>query len=207
MTLYKVTAPDGAAIHGGKGRWHPERWREVKGTLVPCRNGLHLTYGEHLVTWLGPAIWRAEAEGELILTTDGIVARKARTTERIEAWDERAARSFAADCAEHVLWRLDVEDTRAAEAIRGALARAAGSEVDRWALAKGAGQLAHALEGNPAGRSAALAAAWSVLESPAALAARGVARLAVEAAAWSGARSEERRWQTERLFAYLGVDE
>jgi hypothetical protein len=101
--LYKVTDTDGRSFHGGRGKWTKNRWRNVKGELVACENGLHLCRRQDLIYWLGPVIWRAEIDGELIEANDKVVARRARVVERLDTWNERTARLFAADCAERLL--------------------------------------------------------------------------------------------------------
>ena len=102
-TYYKVTAEDGSAYHGGSGKWRKGRWRSVKGDLVACENGLHLCRADQLVPWLGPVIWEAEVDGEVIDAGDKVVARRARVVRRIGTWNERTARLFAASCAEDAL--------------------------------------------------------------------------------------------------------
>jgi hypothetical protein len=178
-TFYKVLGRDGRSFHGGNGVWYKNRWREVDGPLVPCRNGLHLCRAEHLLQWIGPTIWRAEYDGEMIELDDKVVARRARVTEKIEAWNERTSRLFAADCAERVLYLYEQEypnDDRPRAAIQAARDFAEG-RIDQAAL--------------DAARVAASAAerdaAWTA------------ARAAARAAAWDA----ERGWQTQRLLDYL----
>ena len=101
MTLYKWL--DGnQACNGGTGRWQKNRWRSVTGDLIPCEHGLHLCRVQDLSRWVGPTLWLAEHDGELIEQDDKVVVRRARITERL-LWDDRLARLFAADCAERVL--------------------------------------------------------------------------------------------------------
>lgn len=210
--LFKVTTNDGSPIHGGKGRWgipagEAGRWRTVKGKLVPCKNGLHLCHIADLVIWLGPAIWIAEVDetDEVLTTRDAFLVRKARLRSRVVAWDERAARRYAADVAERTLPLLGTDDERPARVIAAARALADGESIDRWELAKLAGQTAAAQKdlGNSMGQAAALAAMVTVLEESAATAARNAARLAAESAAWDGRRASERAWQVGRLLEYM----
>ena len=163
MNLYKVTDEQGRAFHGGSGKWTKNRWRSVKGQIVPCVNGLHLCRREDLLTWLGPVIWRAEYDGELIEANDKVVVRRARVVERLDIWNERTARLFAADCAERVLPIFEKEqpnDDRPRKAIEAARAYARG-------------------EIGAAARDAARDAAWD--------AAWDAARAAARAAAWDAA--------------------
>jgi len=153
MTLYKVTGPNGESVHGGKGRWTKGRWRSVRGPLVACENGLHLCTADQLINWLGPVIWEAEAEGETLDAGDKIVARKARVIRRLDTWNERTARLFAADCAEDVLPLFEKRyphDTRPREAIAVARRYANGEATDEDRAAAGV-----------AAWAAAGAAAWT----------------------------------------------
>ena len=196
--LYKVTDEQGRAMHGGTGQWRKNRWRSVRGELVPCLRGLHLCREQDLVSWLGPVIWRAEYDGELIEAEGKVVARRARVTERLTTWNERTARLFAADCAEHVLPIFEKKhpgDSRPRDAIavarRFANGEATRKELDAaraaaWAAARAA---AWAAAGDAAG-AAAGAAAWAAAGD------------AARAAAWAAAGAE-RAFQTGRLMWYL----
>ena len=146
--LYKFTGADGSSTNGGWGRWHLGRWRTVSGPLLPCRRGLHMCREKDLVLWLAPALWEAEVDGEVIEADDKVVARKARIVRRVEAWDDRTARLFAADCAEHVLPLFEAAlpgDARPRTAIETARRFANGEVTD---------------EERAAARAAERAAAW-----------------------------------------------
>lgn len=108
-TLFKITQENGEPYHGGSGAWslpkgkRPGTWRTVvTGRLEPCSNGLHLARKGDLLEWLGPVIWEAEHDGEIIECPDKVVVRKARLLRRVGGWNEQTARLFAADCAERV---------------------------------------------------------------------------------------------------------
>jgi hypothetical protein len=180
---YKVLTAKGYAHHGGHGKWalpngQPGAWKSVRGELIPCERGLHLCRKTDLIHWLGPAIFLAEYEGEPLAAGDKIVVRKARLVKRLDAWNERTARLFAADCAEHALRQLrksGIELAREPFAttirVARAFARGEASEEERsaaWSAARSAESAARSAE----------SAAWSA-----------------ESAAWS--------WQTKRLFEYL----
>lgn len=108
-SFFKITNENGEPFHGGSGAWsmpkgkRPGAWRIIKGDLVPCSNGLHLARRGDLLEWLGPVIWEAEHDGEIIECTDKVVVRKARLLRRVGGWNEQTARLFAADCAERVV--------------------------------------------------------------------------------------------------------
>ena len=200
-TYYKITAEDGSSCNGGTGRWRKNRWRSVKGDLIACANGLHLVTHDQLTEWLGPVIWEAEVDGEVIDAVDKVVARRARVVRRLDTWNETTARLFAADCAEHVLPIFEKQhpgDDRPRKAIAAARAFARG-EIDRPTMA--------------AARDAAWDATWgaALASTRAASAAAGAAAWtaagnAAGAAAWNAAaslRAAESKWQTDRLWQYL----
>lgn len=101
----KVLGADRESFHGGCGKWKKGRWRTVRGPIEPCLNGLHYCRDRQILVWLGPALWVFEdgSPGETIDTGDKMVTRRGRIVAKIEKWNDRTARLFAADCAEHVL--------------------------------------------------------------------------------------------------------
>jgi len=188
MKLYKVTDANGYSMHGGTGKWTPGKWRSVRGDLVPCEHGLHLCRPQDLIHWLGPVIWEAEVDGEVIEQGDKVVARRARVVRRVDTWNERTARLFAAWCAEQVLVYAGPEhrDTLA-ETIRVVRAYADGQATD-------------------AELAAAEAAAWSAARSAAEAAARSAAWSAAWSAAEAAARSAAWSAQTDHLLDLLGIE-
>ena len=101
---WKVLDNDNRSCHGGDATWMPGEWMPaIEGELIPCENGYHLCRRQDLLLWLGKVIWEAEVDGDVVEADDKIVARSARIMRRLDAWNERTARLFAADCAEHVL--------------------------------------------------------------------------------------------------------
>ena len=107
--LYKFLRKDGTGPYSGQawalptddvpGEWMPE----ITGALVACKNGYHLCREQDAVQWINIALYEAEYDGERVDAADKIVARRARLLRRVAAWNERAMRLFACDCAEHVL--------------------------------------------------------------------------------------------------------
>src|SRR3990167_6559451 len=136
--FYKVLDESGKAFHGGSGIWSLPVGRKygawmppIEGDLEPCVRGYHLCREQDLVKWLGPAIYVAEAGKERIVHENNkVVVREARLL-RKTAWDEKIARLFAADCAEHVLTNIKESSIRefAEKAIRASRAYANG-EID-----------------------------------------------------------------------------
>jgi hypothetical protein len=202
--LYKVLGNDQTSYHGGSGKWTKNRWRSISGDLMPCENGLHLCRRQDLLTWLGPEIWEAEYEGELVEADDKVVVRRARIVRKLDTWNERTARLFAADCAERVLPIFEKQyptDARPRKAIEAARAFANGTigQEERDAAGDAAGDAAWAawIAARDAARDAARAAgdaAWA-----AARAAGDAAWYAASDAAWYASS----QWATDRLFDYL----
>ena len=184
--LYKVLDKDGRSCHGGNmqwslpaksndGTWTPGEWMpEIKGEIIPCKNGYHLCREKDLMGWLRDTIWIAEVDGELVEAEDKVVCRRVRLISGT-AWNECNARLFACDCAEHVLHLYEKEytgDDRPRLAIETARAYANGKATEDEL-------------------SAARAAAWD--------AAGAAARSAARAAAGDA----ENAWQTQQLLKYL----
>lgn len=213
---YKVLREDRMPCHGGSGQWpSPGVWREIEGDLVPCKNGLHVCTIEQLPYWLDfhtRYIWTVDIDGSVIKTMDKVVVSRARLREQ-SRWDNRIARRFLADCAEHVLPIYEdyfPDDARPRLAIEAARRYADGSisrgELDRaripaWEIVRE--------EIPPDAWSAALAAASTATVNLLIARTLPPARAAVtmRAAETTGltfsARSAEHRWQVDRLFGYL----
>jgi hypothetical protein len=72
--LYKVLGEDGAAIHGGSGKWplphdgEPGEWLEVSGDIRCCTNGLHLVANP--MPWLQKGAHLFLAEPDLKMPMD-----------------------------------------------------------------------------------------------------------------------------------------
>jgi len=225
--LYKVLGHDGALHHGGTGTWHqphgkrPGKWMPTITPVVPCLSGYHLCTIDQLVGWLGPVIWVAEGRGEHVDHGDKHVFAQARLLHRLDTWDERTARLFAADCAEHVLpifEKAHPGDDRPRKAIevarRFAHDEATPQERDAiwtgaWFAARDATWAATRGAVGGAAWAAAWAATWAAARAEtwaaARAATRGAARAAVGAAAWDATWDAERTWQTTRLTHYLEV--
>jgi hypothetical protein len=230
--LYKVLHADGRACHGGTGTWHlptpaedgtwtPGEWMpRLTGEIEPCSHGYHLCRPQDLLGWLTSdvfSVYEAEAHPRyrLIVAGDKVVTRQARLLRRL-AWDARAARLFACDCAERalVVWERHgiPGDTRPRDAIAVArryadgqatqeelaAARDAAWDAARAATRDAAWDAAWAADGAADGaaawdaaRAAAGAAAWdadvAAAWAAAWAAARDAARAAAGAAAWDAA--------------------
>ena len=202
--FYKVLNSEGYSCHGGSlkwslptknddGSWTPGEWMpEIVGPLVECKNGYHLVTLEQLPGWLNERIFVAEVAGEIIKSSDKEkwVARKVRLVSET-AWDERTARLFACDCAEHVLpiYEQDYPDDNCPRHAIEVARRYANGEATvqeltaAWDAARAAAQ-----DAIGATRYAAWASAQDAI---------GATRYA----AWAA----ERKWQAAKLAEYLGM--
>ena len=77
--------------------------KTIEGELEPCRNGYHVVTLEQLPDWLGERIFEVEPGDEIVHEDNKSVTRTCRLTRECTGWNERTARLFACDCAEHVL--------------------------------------------------------------------------------------------------------
>jgi len=179
--------------------------------LDPCISGYHLLRVVGLLDWLGPAIWVAEGRGKHLAKDCNVeVYESARLISRVETWNDRAARIFACDCAEHVLpiWTAEYpDDHRPAKAIevarRFANGKASAEEMTAaraaaWDAARAAAWDAARAAARAAAKAAARAAAWA--------AARAAAWAAAGAAARAVAGDAEKAWQTKRLCELLELE-
>jgi hypothetical protein len=153
---------------------------EVKGHLVLCENGYHLVTVSQLIDWLGPALYEAEGRGDSMTDGEKGVWRQARLLRRVEGWNERTARLFVCDCAEHVLHlfeqvypndggprhaieigRLYAEGNASEEALHAAWATACVAAGTAWAARAAAwATWADAWEATCGAWDAARATAW-----------------------------------------------
>lgn len=226
---YKVVAANGSAHHAvtDTGRWRKGRPRSVRGELAYPKNGIFYSSRDRLVWWLGPAIWTFEdlTPDETINIGNELMTRRGRIVERLEAWNDSLARTFAADCAEGVLHLIpQVDRAPFAAAIQAARDYADGL-IGSSALAAAWSAAASSMAWSAAGWSAVWAAwppnGWETT-SGRGWAARTRAganpdRAASSAAGWAARLSAywatrpavggaTREQQTERLFEYLNGD-
>ena len=201
VTYYKVLNEDRTSVFEGY-RWPYRRWTDPVPNPELCVQGWHACTLEQLPAWIGPRIWEVELRG-VVHGTDKVVAESARLVRRTP-WDDRRARLFAADCAEHVLELFESAcpgDSRPRDAIAAAR-RFADGELTSAQMS--------------AARAAAYAAGHTVTAATAGSAAYAAAESSAIAAAYAGsdyavsdiaAYDAERSWQAGRLGYYLGVTE
>ena len=221
MKFYKVLNSDGSCFWGGRGKWflprskRPGKWiPPIGGMLSACSNGYHVLTLEQLPRWLGPSIFEVEVKGDGIQQPDKHLYPQARLIRKLGKWNDRAARIYACDCAEHVLGLFENRypaDKRPRKAIETARLFAEGkaSKEDLTAARTAAGAAAEDVAEDAvedaawAAWDAARAAAWDAA-SAAEDAARAAA-WAARAAAWDAAGDAERVWQTALLKKVLGI--
>jgi hypothetical protein len=211
LRLFKVLRADGTTTYGRKG-WtvpsdKPGKWMpKIKGDIIACENGYHLTDAMHITTWAREddlRIVECDYRGEPVNAGDKWVVREARPL-KCMAWDRRVLVAWACDCVERALavWRNRYpKDKRPAECIatvRAWLRGEATIEQVRQARAAAAdAAAAYAADAAAAVRAAAAA------DAAAAAAADAAAYAAAAAYARAKAREVEKAWQSDRLLAYL----
>ena len=113
MIAYKFLSYDRAGLFSGVTWPEPGTWLEADGEVERCVSGIHAVHPEGLLGWIDDELWTCELAG--IVEDDGqeLIAERGRLLERVEAWNETAARDFARACAargrEHVVEELRVE--------------------------------------------------------------------------------------------------
>ena len=214
-TYYKFLTADNRGPYS-KFEWpvpvgdKPGKWVHTEGPLELCHNGIHVCEFKDLLKWADAQLFEVEVNGGSLVGKDKTAFRSARLVRQVETWNDRTARLFAADCAEHVahLWKAPAGVTwKPADTIevvrRFAHGEATQGELD---AARGAARDA-AWTAEEVGEEAAGAEAGAAAEE-AAWAARGAARDAVWAswdAAGDAAMAAERQWQLATLAKYLEV--
>jgi hypothetical protein len=198
ITYYKVLAADGCSpAHGGTGKWFLPKGKRV-GKWMPaikpvlCQQGYHFVTLDQLPRWIGPTLYEIEVRGEVLTAEDKSVAEQARLIKRVDTWNEKNLRLFAADCAEHVLGIYEKQypnDERPRKAIQAARDFANGL-IDAAYAANAANAAAYAYH-----------AAYAANVTNAANAAAYVAYAAAYAA--YDACEKEREWQSDRLLELL----
>ena len=215
MKYYKVLNSKGECINGGKGKWYlPTKWKDgtwkpgkwmpvIDGELIACRHGYHLCRPTDLIYWLNESIFEAEFTGECVEEGDKLVVRKARLVRKIENWNEKTARLFACDCAEHVLPIFEKQypdDKRPRHAIETARKFALGTATQDELAARDA-----ARDAARAARDAARAAAWAAGDAAWDAGDAGDVARAARAAAWAAgdAGDAENKWQAKILLKII----
>jgi len=130
----------------------PGEWLPKVDCLSICQSGWHYTDEDHIIEWLGDRIFEVEVRGEDISDDNKYAAQEMRLVRKCEGWNERTARLFACDCAEHVLPIFEKEypdDKRPRQSIEISRRFANGEATQEEMAAAGA-----------AARAAASDAAW-----------------------------------------------
>jgi len=223
-TLFKATGTNATPCHGGRGKWHkphsqkrPGKWMPLIKDIYPCRKGYHVCEGEQVLKWINKELYEVEIRGEQIKQENKIVAQQARLVRRITTWNDRTARLFACDCAEHVLHIFEEkypEDKRPRKAIKVARAyinkkatkeELSKARIDAAAVAADAYAAAvNAVRNAAAAASHAADASYAAVNAVRNAAASYAAAVAASYAAGADAAYEkERKWQYKQLLKYL----
>ena len=194
---YKWTAPGGHApvvdgyryplpVKSGDGTWTPGEWTEpANGDLKPRANGYHVCRPTDLVNWINAELYECEIGGDQAafneLGESMICVRRVRLIRRVEGWNERTSRLYAAWCARQAMALIPDPDPRSVAVVdtveRLANGRATAGELE----AARAAAWDVAFDKAWAAQDADRGAAWRV--SRAAWAVAGAAWTAASAAA------------------------
>ncbi len=213
MNYYKFLTAGGKGSHSGH-KWslptdtEPGEWLSVTGPLVECENGIHACRPQDVSQWIDAAMYELEYDDEPLVAGSKVYGRRARLVRRIDAWNDRTARLFAADCAERVshLWVAPAgcnwKPSDTLDVVRRfAVGDATAEELDAardsaWDAARDSTRAA--------ARDSAWAAArdstWAAARYSASDSASDSARDSAWAAASDSARDAERKWQSARLL-------
>ena len=223
-TLIKILTTNGTPAHGGSGKWNlphngrPGKWMPEIKNVELCHRGYHVvTIGQSL-EWLHDTAYEVEVRGETKSDYGKAVWGQARLLRRIETWNDRTLRLFAADYAAAALVLVPHPGQRSVAAVTAARQFARG-EIKREELAA-ARAAARAAAGDAAGVAAWVAAwdaarvaAWGAGAAAAAAAAEAAAEAAAKAAwaawdaAWGAASGAAGAGQIKRWLAYLNGPE
>jgi hypothetical protein len=108
--LYTVLFDEGVSPEGGGRKWDlpiegtPGAWMAAaSGPLDKTGNGYRLLRPDDLPAGVGPRIFAAEGRGGRLECDSALIVREARLLRETVGWNDRTARLFACDCAEHAL--------------------------------------------------------------------------------------------------------
>jgi hypothetical protein len=100
MTGYKFLQADGLGVFSGF-RWPlpngaPGAWVEAE--VDPCRSGVHAARVADLPYWLGPLLYEAELDGDIVEHVHKIVAARGRLVRRIDGWNDETRDAYSLMC-------------------------------------------------------------------------------------------------------------
>jgi len=105
-TPIKFLRKDGSATHSGRRSYAKNRWLPaIKGPLVMCANGYHITTPRHWQPWGEAQLWLVETRGEGIHEHDGTKScySSIKLTQQLDTWSPKSQRLLACQIAESVL--------------------------------------------------------------------------------------------------------
>lgn len=123
--FYKFTQEGCKPIHGcgeyltptddGPGEWHPK-----VSELKICGSGYHVCETRNIFPYINQELYIVEVRGNHVADWDKLSFEEMRFIRHVDVWNEKTARLFACDCAEHVLHIYEKcypDDKRPREAI------------------------------------------------------------------------------------------
>lgn len=196
---------------GEPGPWLPAISVDAS-ALIPCKRGYHYCEAKYLIDWLNDRLYIVEPGMEKRDFGNKHIATRLRFLRHVDTWNERTARLFAADCAEHVLAMYErwyPKDDGPRRAIEAARAYARGT-ITGDELATAEKYVVRCTVSTVA--VSALYAALAAHEAVSPLGGVYLSCKQAQIAAYSNtsphinrflAHKRERAWQTMRLLDYL----
>lgn len=230
MIAHKFLSPGGVGLFSDFTWPSPKVWVESSQSVENCVHGIHALRREHLLEWIDDELWEVELDGKILESGGMLVAERGRLIQRVESWDEDAARSFADACArrsagfaaEALRSAGLADDARSLEltADLPAVQRAAMDALDAVDDAAVAAVVAFAADmvslvagsrpdawGPPIGTTTVVQTAGAIAANAAFVAAHAAGRAAVAASsderAYEGGFAAERAWQLAQFQAVL----
>jgi hypothetical protein len=78
---------------------NPGPWVATHAPLESCVRGIHVCREADLPYWIDDELWLMEIRGQIVEQETMLIAEEGRLLEKIESWDDAAAKRFAQDCA------------------------------------------------------------------------------------------------------------
>ena len=181
-----------------------------KNRRIPkAETGYQLCRKKDLVKWLNDEIWIAKGKGKKIVCDDKVIFQQAKLVKKLDNWNEKIARLFACDCAEHVLKSYEkyLPDRNIIRNFIDIARKYAYGEVTENELLIACSKADLSLHSQFASlytvAISQILMSFSIARSSAYETARLVALSVLLASQQINQIETEERWQTKRLFKYL----
>ncbi len=146
----------------------PGKWLPNINNLAECASGYHACTIGDAIKWLEAICVEVEYKEPPIKDGNKVLGNQMRIVRVVESWNDKSARLFACDCAEHILHifeEVKPNDNRPRKAIETARLFVAGKATRKELVAAGDAARAAARDAAWAAAGAAWAAAWDAEQS------------------------------------------